>query len=59
MSKREAKLIYEAMLDNDDIYVMMPGATGDWLTDKDQFMDLYNVNTGIVEDLLNDENYEQ
>ena len=49
MSKQEAKLIYDTMLENGDLFELFQGLTGDWLKDKKNFLKQYEQNQEFIE----------
>lgn len=48
MSVREAKAIYESLLENGELHIMFPKATGEWETDKEKFIEAYNKNMEAI-----------
>ena len=53
MSQKEARQIYQGLLDEGSLLDMFPDSTGDWKKDKSRFMDLYNKNMEAISgDLL-------
>lgn len=48
MSVKEAKAIYESLLDNGELGLMFPEASGDWKLDKEKFIEAYNKNLEML-----------
>lgn len=48
MSVREAKAIYESLVESGEIEFMFPQVIGDWTQDKKSFLELYNKNLEML-----------
>ena len=62
MSVKEARLIYDSLLEEGKLDTFLPGASGDWEVDKEKFLEMHTLNEEILknadlnlENLLDDE----
>jgi len=49
MSAEEARLIYTTLVDNDELESLLPGAVGEWSSDKEAFLHMYKKNQEAIE----------
>mgnify|MGYP006440956161 CR=1 FL=1 len=48
MSLRQAKKSYDSLLKSGDLLEMFPNLTGSWKEDKEEFIEMYNLNNDIL-----------
>ena len=48
MSVEEARAIYDTMLENGELGMMLPNAEGEWEKDKKKFIKIYNENLDLL-----------
>lgn len=55
------KSLYNQFLKSGDLYEVFPDATGEWIKDKKQFIELQDVSNYIVisEDIIDEEEQEE
>lgn len=54
MSVREAKSIYESLLESGDLFDFYPNLTGDWSVDQKVFISQYSSTQRLLEDIDED-----
>lgn len=48
MSLKEARSMYQKMLEDGELEMLLPHSTGEWKTDKRHFMEMYELHNSFI-----------